>query len=119
PGPPAGKPPRALVGRGPGRGRQRRRPATTGPVGCHSVSPMQLDLHATRIRTICLCILAAIASGWVLAVLHTVLVPFALALLLAITVSPLVDALVVQARVPRGIATVFTLAIGLLVLLAV
>lgn len=66
---------------------------------------MQLDKHGSRISTVCLCILASIAAGAALYQLADVMIPFVLALMLSMTLGPLVDAFVRVTRIPRLLST--------------
>jgi len=72
-----------------------------------------------RIRTICLFILAAVAVACSLYFLAKVLVPFVLALFIAIALTPLIDLQVRRLRMPRALAVVSSLLLGMIVLGAV
>ena len=73
----------------------------------------------SRIQTICLIILTAIAAAAAVYWLRPVLIPFVLALFIAIALSPIVDLLRRRARLPRIAAVTLTLILGFVVLGAV
>ncbi len=72
-----------------------------------------------RVQTICLLVISAVAVAVALYWLQPVLVPFVLALFLAIGLKPLVDLQVRRLRFPRNLAVVSTLVISLVVLAGV
>ncbi|MGE0142756.1 MAG: AI-2E family transporter, partial [Planctomycetota bacterium] len=80
---------------------------------------MDLDRQAPRITAVCLTILTAIACGGSLYWLRPVLVPFVLALFLSIVAEPIVLAQIKGLRVPRGVAVVTTLLLGIGVVIVV
>ncbi|MGB0332979.1 MAG: hypothetical protein ACPGPE_14310, partial [Planctomycetota bacterium] len=57
-----------------------------------------------RIQTVCLLILASIAVGATLQALRDVMIPFALALFLALALSPVVDQLAARTRLSRAVS---------------
>lgn len=80
---------------------------------------MDLDRQAPRISAICLTILAAFATGAALFWLRPVLVPFVLAVFLSIAAEPMVGVLMRSLRLPRGVAIVVTLVLGVALVLLV
>ena len=62
-----------------------------------------------RVQTVCLLILTAIAVGVALHWLRPVMIPFVLAVFLAIALGPVVEAQVRYFKAPRGLAIVATL----------
>ena len=66
-----------------------------------------------RTQTICLMILTALAIGVGLSLLRQVLVPFVLALFFSMIVTPVTDFLQARWKLPRGLAIVSTLLLGL------
>ena len=80
---------------------------------------MDTDDRDHRIQTICLLALTAIATGFALYYLRTVLVPFVLAVFLVYCLSPAVDALKKHLRFPRPVALITTILLGSLVLFLV
>lgn len=71
-----------------------------------------------RIQTFCLVVLTIIALAVTMWLLRPVLVPFTLALFGAIVMSPLVNWLVVNARIPKWMALLVAMMIGILLFLA-
>ena len=69
-----------------------------------------------RIQTVCLLILATVAVAGVLYWLRPVLIPFVLALLFTLGLSPLVDVQMNRLRFPRILAVVGAFGIGFLIL---
>jgi AI-2 transport protein TqsA len=69
-----------------------------------------------RVQTICLVLLAAVAVGFALWWLKPVLIPFVLALLLAIAVTPLVELLMRKLHVGRVFAVLIAMLLGAAVL---
>ena len=69
-----------------------------------------------RIQTICLMIVAAAAITAGLHLLADVLVPFVLAVFLAVALTPLVDLQVRRLRIPHALAVALTLVLALVVL---
>ena len=78
----------------------------------------QLNKEA-RIQTVCLVILTVLAGGAALYWLESMLVPFVLALFIAIGLNPLVDLLMRRLRLPRTLAVLVTLLVGFCILAAV
>lgn len=82
------------------------------------------DSEQRQLVTIGVLVIACVALGAALNVLSSVLLPFVMALLLVYVVSPLVDALEMRLRFPRGLAVLFTmllaggLTVGLVALIA-
>jgi AI-2 transport protein TqsA len=74
---------------------------------------MQLE---QRVQTVCLLVLTAIATGWVLHWLRPVMIPFVLAVFLAIALGPVVDAQVRYFKAPRGLAILATMMMVFLLL---
>ena len=68
-----------------------------------------------RIQTVCLLLLSAVALGAALYWLRPVMIPFVLALFLALGATPLVNLQVRSLRLPRGLAVATTLMLALLV----
>ncbi|MGC9453785.1 MAG: AI-2E family transporter [Phycisphaerae bacterium] len=71
-----------------------------------------------RVQTVCLVIVAAVAVGFALRWLKPVLIPFVLALLLAIAVSPIVELLMRKLRIGRTPAILIAMLLGLVLILA-
>lgn len=69
-----------------------------------------------RVQTICLLILAAIAVGAALQALSSVMIPFALAMFLAIALAPVVDGLAARTRLSRLVSVGLTMLLGALML---
>lgn len=69
-----------------------------------------------RVQTVCLLVLSAIATGWALYWLRPVMIPFVLAVFLAIALGPVVEAQVRYFKAPRGLAIVATLMMVFLLL---
>ncbi len=69
-----------------------------------------------RVRTVCLVVLATVATAFALYWLAPVLIPFVLALFISLGLGMCVEWLVVRARVPRSLALPATLVLGLGVL---
>ena len=69
-----------------------------------------------RVQTVCLVLLATVASAGALFWLRPVMIPFVLALFIALGLGMVADLLVERARVPRGLALPATVAGGLLAL---
>ncbi|MFO1054854.1 MAG: AI-2E family transporter [Planctomycetota bacterium] len=80
---------------------------------------MDLDRQAPRITAACLSVLTAVALGATLYWLRPVLVPFVLALFLSIVAEPAVTAQIRGLRMPRGLAVVTTLLLGIAVILVI
>jgi AI-2 transport protein TqsA len=72
-----------------------------------------------KTEAICLIIIAAVAIGFALHWARPVLVPFAVSLLVTIALAPLVDLLQRHARLPRAVAAVLSLLLGIAVLFGV
>jgi AI-2 transport protein TqsA len=69
-----------------------------------------------RVQTVCLLVLTAIATGMALYWLRPVMIPFVLAVFLAIALGPVVEAQVRYFKAPRGLAIVATLMMVFLLL---
>jgi AI-2 transport protein TqsA len=69
-----------------------------------------------RIQSVCLMILAAVAVGFVLVWFRPVLVPFVLAVFVAYGLAPVIEVQTERLRVPRPLAVLFTLLLGVLLL---
>lgn len=69
-----------------------------------------------RIQTVSLFVLASVAVAFVLFWLQVVLVPFVLALLISLGLSPLIDTLDKRAHLPRWLAVVVTLLVAVAIL---
>ncbi len=81
-----------------------------------SESPRFSDLAERRLQSVCLLILAAVATGAALQALGDVMIPFALAMFLAIALAPVVDALSARTRLSRPLSVGLTMVLGVLVL---
>jgi AI-2 transport protein TqsA len=68
------------------------------------------------IQNVCLLILASVAVGFVLVWFRSVLIPFVLAVFFAYGLSPLVNVQTNRLRVPRPLAVLITLLLGVFVL---
>ncbi len=90
-------------------------PATTGPAAAPPESPST----ERRIQTVCLLVLASIAVGATLQALRDVMIPFALALFLALALSPVVDQLAARTRLSRAVSVGLTMLLGALLLVIV
>lgn len=77
---------------------------------------MDLDRQAPRITAICLTVLTAFAVAGALYLLRGVMVPFVLAAFLAVALEPIVDGMVHRARLPRWLAVIATVLVGLVIL---
>ena len=73
----------------------------------------EVDLQQ-RIQTICLLTLAFFAAGIALYLLRTMLVPFVLAVFFTFILTPLINFQVRRLRLPRALALVDTLLLGVL-----
>ena len=69
-----------------------------------------------RIQTVCLLLLTAVAVGATLYWLRPLLLPFVLALFLSTLLAPVIDFQTRHLRVPRGVAVLFTLLLGIALL---
>ncbi len=87
-------------------------PAPSGP-------PTDAPSTERRIQTVCLLLLAAIAVGATLQALRDVMIPFALALFLALALSPVVDQLAARTRLSRAVSVGLTMLLGALLLVIV
>ncbi len=85
----------------------------TGPDGRGELNASRQEL---RIQTICLLILSAIGIAFSLYFLKPVLIPFVLAMFLAIGLTPVVDVQVRRLRMPRAVAVACTLVLGVAIL---
>lgn len=90
-------------------------PAPAGP----RPAPMEPPSTERRIQTVCLLILASIAVGATLQALRDVMIPFALALFLALALSPVVDQLAARTRLSRAVSVGLTMLLGALLLVIV
>ena len=79
---------------------------------------MKTPRNDTRIQTVCLFLLTAVVVAAAVHWLKPVLVPFILALFVVIGLMPIVEILTTRLHVPRVLAIVVTLAIGILALAA-
>ena len=79
--------------------------ATPGPAAAPPESPST----ERRIQTVCLLVLASIAVGATLQALRDVMIPFALALFLALALSPVVDQLAARTRLSRAVSVGLTM----------
>lgn len=77
---------------------------------------MDTSKEASRIQTTCLVILSTIAVAFAIYWLKPVLIPFVLALFLAIGLAPVVNLLVKHLRLPRVLSVMVTLILAVLVL---
>ena len=77
---------------------------------------MDTSKDASRIQTTCLIVLSTIAVAFSLYWLKPVLIPFVLALFLAIGLAPVVNLLVRHLRLPRMLGVLVTLILAILVL---
>ena len=66
----------------------------------------------SRIQTVCLTILASVALGWVLHWSRPVMLPFTVAVMTVLGLSAVVDLLVNRAGLPRRLALVCALILG-------
>lgn len=66
----------------------------------------------SRIQTVCLTILAAVALGWVLYWSRPVMLPFTVAVMTVLGLSTIVDGLVDRVGLPRQVAVVCALIVG-------
>ncbi|MEZ4586346.1 MAG: AI-2E family transporter [Gemmatimonadales bacterium] len=71
--------------------------------------PKDLAEEQARLISVCLVIIAAVATGAALAYMRPALVPFVLAVFLYYIVSPLADLLELRAHLPRWASTIVTL----------
>lgn len=80
-----------------------------------------MDTHNGRsqVQTVCLVILAVAVAAFSLHWLKPVLIPFVLAIFLAIAMTPLVSLLAARCRLPRGLAVAITLVLGAVVLFVI
>lgn len=69
-----------------------------------------------RVQTVCLVILTTIAAGAALAWLRPVMIPFVLAVFIAVSLRPLIDLQVLRLRLPRPLALLTTLVMSLVLL---
>lgn len=90
--------------------------SAAGGLGPPAAVDPQVEARERRVRTICLVVLTAIASGAALYALQDVMVPFALASFLAIAFAPLVDGLAERTRLSRPIAVGVAMLLGALLL---
>ena len=69
-----------------------------------------------RIQNVCLMVLASVAVGFVLFWFRSVLIPFVLAVFVAYGISPLIEVQNRRLRIPRPLAVLATLLVGVLLL---
>lgn len=69
-----------------------------------------------RVQTVCLLLIAAIATGAALQALQDVMIPFALAMFLSIALAPVVDGLEGKTRLSRPISVGLTMLLGILMM---
>ncbi|MEC8494142.1 MAG: AI-2E family transporter [Planctomycetota bacterium] len=72
-----------------------------------------------RVQVICLLVIAVIATGAALQAMADVMIPFALAMFLAIALSPVVDGLAERTRLSRPLSVALTMLLGVLLLAVV
>ncbi|MHC4716884.1 MAG: AI-2E family transporter [Planctomycetota bacterium] len=77
---------------------------------------MDAPRRERRVQTVCLLILAGVALAVSFYWMREVLVPLVLAVFLAIALSPLIDVQMRRMRVPRVVAVLTTLLLGLVIL---
>jgi AI-2 transport protein TqsA len=70
-----------------------------------------------RIQTVCLLLLTGVVTAASLYWLRPVMIPFVMALFVALSLSPLIDLQMRYLRAPRGVALIGTILLGFLVLL--
>jgi AI-2 transport protein TqsA len=69
-----------------------------------------------RVQTICLAVLATIATGAALQALSDVMIPFSLAIFFSIALAPVVDFLSAKTRLSRAVSVGLTMLLGALML---
>ncbi len=74
--------------------------------GPTKIAPLE---NLPRVQTVCLLVLTGIAAGGALYWLRPVMLPFVLALLLALALTPLIDVQMRYLRAPRSVALLATL----------
>lgn len=72
-----------------------------------------------RVQAICLLVIAVIATGGALEAMSDVMIPFALAMFLAIALAPVVDGLAERTRLSRPLSVALTMLLGALLLAVV
>ncbi len=77
---------------------------------------METEQRETRIQTVCLLIISAVAIGVALFMLSTVMIPFVLAIFSALGLSPLIQFQHRYLRLPRPIAILTTFIVGFVIL---
>ncbi|MCP3986459.1 MAG: AI-2E family transporter [bacterium] len=82
----------------------------------HDPQAGQVSLLEIRVQSVCLVILATVASAGALYWLRPVMIPFVLALFIALGLDMMRDQLMLRARVPRALALPVTLIGGVLAL---
>lgn len=80
---------------------------------------MEREEQARRIQNVCLMVLAALATGFVLFWLRNVMIPFVLAVFIANGLGPLVDVQIARLHFPRILAVFFTLVLAIAALAVV
>jgi AI-2 transport protein TqsA len=77
---------------------------------------MEPSAQQRRIQNVCLMLLSAVAVGFVFFWFRSVLIPFVLAVFFAYGLGPLVDLQILKLRIPRPLAVLMTLLLGMLLL---
>ena len=72
-----------------------------------------------RVQVVCLLVIAVIATGAALQAMSDVMIPFALAMFLAIALAPVVDGLAERTRLSRPLSVALTMLLGALLLAVV
>ena len=81
-----------------------------------SGKPVDTDQRETRIQTVCLLIICAVAIGVALYLLRSVMIPFVLAIFSALALRPLIALQRRYLRLPNALAMLTTFIIGLVAL---
>jgi AI-2 transport protein TqsA len=77
---------------------------------------LEQSAQQRQIQNVCLMLLSAVAAGFVFFWFRSVLIPFVLSVFFAYGLGPLVDVQIVKLRVPRPLAVLVTLLLGVLLL---
>ena len=77
---------------------------------------MEAGAQQLRIQNVCLMVLSAVAIGFVFFWFRAVLVPFVLAVFFAYALGPVVDIQIRRLGVPRPLAVLVTLLLGVFLL---
>ena len=72
-----------------------------------------------RVQVVCLLVITVIATGAALQAMSDVMIPFALAMFLAIALAPVVDGLAERTRLSRPLSVALTMLLGALLLAVV